>query len=152
MLVLSFHFRHQQIMNAFRDVNQNINYLGNQLRAHTRNLVYIIERTEIRFYMASIHNAVDYYDNYVRFKGHAGYGRHLASALTNVESSIFGLKNAIGNYFDSYNQQYADFDMLFDVMTYITAILTKTKCAISIGCIEACYTYMCKYQCYSRPR
>ena len=103
--------------------------------------------------MKSINNAIDYYDRYMKFKGTAGYARQLARVLYDVETDIHGLKGSIGSFFKAYNKLHGNFDQLFDIMTFISTILTKTKMAIAIGCVEDCRSSSrCKKACNSRPR
>ena len=140
-------------MNGFKTVNQNIRNLELKLEEQTDGLTEIMRQIEHNNIMKTIHNANNYYDSYVRLKGAAHYAEYLGDNLWSVEVNIIGLKLSIGGLFDSYMKSYGDFDQLFDFMTYISTIITKTKLAIAVGCIDDCGSdTFCKNNCDNRTR
>ena len=139
-------------MNAFETVNQNIKNLGVQIKRQTLGLNIIIREIENNSIMAYIRNAINYYDSYVKFNGTANYAEDLGGVMHDVETKVEGLLGSIGGLFDAYSKTYAHFENLFDLMTYFSTILTKTKLAIAVGCIYNCGSKSCKTNCNDRLR
>ena len=139
-------------MNAFKNVNQNIRNLEGKIRQQTVGLTLIMREIENNSIMKFIRNAINYYDGYVKNNGAANYAADLGGVMRDVEAQVQGLWGSIAGLFDAYNNAYARFDNLFDFMTYFSTILTKTKLAISVGCIYNCNSKSCKIKCNDRER
>ena len=139
-------------MNAFNIVNRNIQYLGADLERYTVGLTWTMKEIEYNNNMKNIRNAINYYDDYVKSNGTSNDADLLKDLMKDVESDIQALKYSIGSHFSTYNQKFGNFDQMFDLMTYISIMLTKSKLAIGVGCIKRCSSTVCKNNCKSRLR
>ena len=130
-------FRHKEVMNEFKKLNDRFDRVEYKLDDQTRLLTYIIQDTQKTNYLSKLEASNGIYDVFVEKNSTFHFNQLKDRYQTNIDN-VVGLEQMIGQYFETFMDLHGNFGALFDIYTNIVAKLSKLKLAFGIGCFGKC--------------
>ena len=132
-------FRHKEIMNEFKKLNDRFDRVELKLDEQTRLLILVIQQAHLTNFLAPIKATNGIYDAFV-LKNSSFHFHELKNRYHSIIDNIVGLELNIGQYFEKFMDVHGNFGALFDIYTNIAGMLTKLKLAFGVGCLQRCRT------------
>ena len=132
-------FRHKEIMNEFKKLNDRFDRVELKLDEQTRLLILVIQQAHLTNFLAPIKATNGIYDAFV-LKNSSFHFHELKNRYHSIIDNIVGLELNIGQYFEKFMDVHGNFGALFDIYTNIAGMLTKLKLAFGVSCLQRCRT------------